>query len=95
MSRLDKDLRASDIARREKWKKEQDARSVETHAQDNARGKLKIRSRTSGPCGRYMNHKKPRGSSFINPKFRFVNPMAQFGWTDEEYKTYLSTGKRN
>ena len=70
----------------------EEKRQIRNHAQINAKGKLKIRSRTSGPLGRYLNHKRPRGNTFIKRGNQVTNPMAQFGYTDEEYKVYLKTG---
>jgi len=89
----DKDIEKVDKNRDERSRRLSDARSIKNEARDNAKGKLKIKSRTSGPLGPHLGHKKPRGSSFINPKTRITNFMAAFGYTDEEFKVWLKTGE--
>jgi hypothetical protein len=89
----DKDIEKVDEGREERKRRISDSRSIKNDARDNARGKLKKRSRTSGAYGHWLKHKKPRGSSFVNPKTRIVNYMAAFGYSDEEFKTWLKTGK--
>ena len=71
-----------------KRREESDRKSIENEARDNSRGKEKIRSRTSGPCGRELNHRMPR--NFL--KKSFTNPMSMYGYTDEEYRIFEKTG---
>lgn len=86
---VEKELAELTAARIRRIRQREDKRAIQNHARDNAKGKLKIRSRTSGPLGRVLNHKRP--SSF--KRNLAENPMASLGYTDEQYEVFLKTGK--
>lgn len=88
---VDKELAELTAARIRRIRQREDRRAIKNHARDNAKGKLKIRSRTSGPLGRALNHKKPKNFTRRNPSF--TNPMASLGYSDEQYKVFKKTGK--
>ena len=87
------ELRLIDERREKIRQKKEDARSIKHHARDNAKGKLKIRSKTSGGMGKALNHRAPKGNTFIKRGNRVENPMASFGYTQEQTDIFLATGK--
>jgi len=63
-------------------------RDVRHVALTNHAGKLK---KKRIPSNSRNNHKKPRNWTRQNKTY--TNPAAALGWTDEQYDTFIKTGK--
>jgi hypothetical protein len=65
-----------------------DTHSVRNNASINSKNKTKNKRRT--PYGPDLNHRRPKYFKLMK---KFENPMAALGYTDDEYREYLKTGK--